>query len=228
MRLAKEFLDFGLFTNNLEPVLEFWQNVVGLPFEEMLPTGRGSRQYRHGLNGAVLKINNSREPMRVAPSAGYHELLVARDGLSAVQSLRDPDGNAVSLVPMGYRGVTSAGIVVKVRSVPASRAYYGMALDMDEIAPGEFRCGESMVLLEEEPGRQPAGEMRAPGYRYMTVQVWDADAEFNAIVERGGTGASAPRTMGEVARFGFVRDPDGNWLEISQRASLTGALPPNE
>jgi hypothetical protein len=25
----------------------------------------------------------------------------------------------------------------------------------------------------------------------------------------------------------MVRDPDGNWIEISQRASLTGALPPD-
>jgi lactoylglutathione lyase len=69
--------------------------------------------------------------------------------------------------------------------------------------------------------------MRGPGYRYLTVQVWDADAEYEAIVATGGDGASPPRTLGTVARFGFVRDPDGNWLEISQRASLTGALPSN-
>jgi lactoylglutathione lyase len=69
--------------------------------------------------------------------------------------------------------------------------------------------------------------MRAPGYRYLTVQVWDCDEEFARAVEGGGTAGMAPRTMGEVARFGFVRDPDGNWLEISQRASLTGPLPPN-
>jgi lactoylglutathione lyase len=69
--------------------------------------------------------------------------------------------------------------------------------------------------------------MRSPGYRYLTVQVWDADAEYARIVERGDTGAMPPRTMGNVARFGFVRDPDGNWLEISQRASLTGPLPQN-
>ena len=29
---------------------------------------------------------------------------------------------------------------------------------------------------------------------------------------------------GDVARISFVRDPDGGWIEISQRASLTGAL----
>jgi len=34
-----------------------------------------------------------------------------------------------------------------------------------------------------------------------------------------------PATLGTVARICFIRDPDGNWIEISQRASLTGALP---
>lgn len=228
MRLAKDFLDYGLFTNNLEPMLEFWQNEVGLPFEEVLPTGNGSRQYRHGLNGAVLKINNSREPQPDSPKAGYSELLVAKLGLVQPRSLTDPDGNAVTLVPPGHRGVASAGIVIRVSSMADARRYYGHALGFEEVAPGDFRCGQSMVFLEEEPGRAPAGEMRSPGYRYMTVQVWDADTEFAGIVERGGTGASRPRTFGEVARFGFVRDPDGNWLEISQRASLTGPLPSNE
>lgn len=36
---------------------------------------------------------------------------------------------------------------------------------------------------------------------------------------------AAPVTLGKVARICFVRDPDGNWIEISQRASLTGKLP---
>jgi lactoylglutathione lyase len=31
--------------------------------------------------------------------------------------------------------------------------------------------------------------------------------------------------LGETARISFILDPDGNWIEISQRASLTGALP---
>ncbi len=35
-----------------------------------------------------------------------------------------------------------------------------------------------------------------------------------------------PRTIGQV-RYSFVRDPDGNWIELSERASLTGKpVPP--
>jgi lactoylglutathione lyase len=66
--------------------------------------------------------------------------------------------------------------------------------------------------------------LRALGYRYLTVQVWDVDAEHAGIVARGGTEGRPPVTLGTTARVSFVRDPDGNWIEVSQRASLTGAL----
>jgi lactoylglutathione lyase len=227
MHLAKQCLDVGLFTENLEPMLTFWRETAGLPYEEALPTGGGNMQHRHGLNGAVLKLNHSRTPPSHASPAGYHELVIAREGTSEPVALVDPDGNRVRLVPPGYRGVEAAAMVIRVADLERSRGYYGKALEFPETERGVFVCGTTRLFLEEEPGRLPAGEMRAAGFRYLTVQVWDCDAEFARIVERGGTAASAPRTMGSVARFGFVRDPDGNWLEISQRASLTGPLPPN-
>lgn len=225
MRLAKPFLDIGLFTNNLEPMLAFWQGEVGLPLEEVLPTGGGNRQHRHGLNGAVLKLNHTRDPLAQSAPSGYHELIVAREGLTGRRRLEDPDGNVVVLVPPGDEGINAAGVRIKVGDMEAARRYYGHALGFEASGESGFRCGETLLLLEEERGRPPAGEMRAPGYRYLTVQVWDADDEYAGIVARGGTGATEPRTLGVVARFGFVRDPDGNWIEISQRASLTGALP---
>jgi lactoylglutathione lyase len=55
--------------------------------------------------------------------------------------------------------------------------------------------------------------------------VWDVDAEHAGIIARGGAEGRAPLTLGSTARISFVRDPDGNWIEVSQRASLTGALP---
>jgi lactoylglutathione lyase len=36
----------------------------------------------------------------------------------------------------------------------------------------------------------------------------------------------APRTLGDVARISFVIEPGGHWIELSQRASLTGSLEP--
>ena len=67
MELAKNHLDVGLFTNSLEPMLEFWQQQVGLPFEEVLATGGGSQQHRHAFGGGVLKINHVRDLLAEAP-----------------------------------------------------------------------------------------------------------------------------------------------------------------
>ncbi|MHB8376321.1 MAG: hypothetical protein ACYDEB_05135 [Dehalococcoidia bacterium] len=37
MRLAKQHIDLGLFTNNAEAMLAFWRERVGLPFRRCCP-----------------------------------------------------------------------------------------------------------------------------------------------------------------------------------------------
>ena len=39
MQLVKPALDVGLYTNNLDPVLTFWQQQANVPFSELLPVG---------------------------------------------------------------------------------------------------------------------------------------------------------------------------------------------
>jgi lactoylglutathione lyase len=46
MQLAKNVIDLGLSTNNLEPMLRFWQQDAGLRFDHVLPVRRGQKQYR--------------------------------------------------------------------------------------------------------------------------------------------------------------------------------------
>jgi hypothetical protein len=41
------------------------------------------------------------------------------------------------------------------------------------------------------------------------------------------TNAIAPLTLGTTARIAMIRDPDGNWIELSQRASIVGSLDPS-
>lgn len=225
MNLAKFHLDVGLYTNNLEPMLEFWQNEVGLPFEEMLPLGGGSRQHRHAMNGSVLKINHSREAIAASTPSGYRELFVARDGISDHHRLTDPDGNIVTLVPRAEGWCDGIAVRLAVRSAAQFHHFFGEALGLEPAGSDSYRCGDTVLLFDEVPGTEPAGEIRGIGYRYLTVQVWDCDAEYSGILARGGADGRAPLTLGTTARFGFVRDPDGNWIEISQRASLTGPLP---
>jgi lactoylglutathione lyase len=76
-------------------------------------------------------------------------------------------------------------------------------------------------MFEVNPNAAHDNPMRAKGYRYFTIQVTDVDREHATFVERGAIEGMAPVTLGETARISFIRDPDGNWIELSQRASLT-------
>ncbi len=225
MKLAKPRIDVGLYTNRRDEMVAFWRDEVGLPYEELLPMGGGVQQHRLGLLGSVLKINHSRDPLPDEARAGYRELWIARPGLAAPRPLTDPDGNRVVLVPEGHESVARIALCVGAGDVGAFRAFYGRALELEPVGANGFRCGDSLLRVTADPGARPVGRMTGPGYRYFTVQVHDVDAEHAGILARGGAEGRAPLTLGRVARISFVRDPDGNWIEISQRASLTGPLP---
>jgi lactoylglutathione lyase len=225
MELAKQHIDVGLYTNNTEAMLAFWQQQAGLPFEELLPMGGGVRQHRHAMNGSVLKINSVRDPMPPTPPSGYRELLIARDGIAAPQALTDPDGNRLTLVPRGHDGVQGIAVRMAVSDGAAMHRFLGEALQLDPAGHNAYRCGDSLLLFAAEAGVTPVVHMQGQGYRYLTVQVRNVDAEHAGIIARGGAEGRGPLTLGTTARISFVRDPDGNWIEISQRASLTGPLP---
>ena len=83
-----------------------------------------------------------------------------------------------------------------------------------------------MLILQKGPGATETKTFVGEGFRYLTIQVFDAVATCNAIKKLGGRIAMEPIWVGEIAKVGFALDPDGNWLEISARASLTGISPP--
>ncbi|MDP9238314.1 MAG: VOC family protein [Chloroflexota bacterium] len=224
MNLAKQHIDVGLFTNHTDPMLAFWQNEVGLRFEETLPLGGSVRQHRHAMNGSVFKLNSVRDPMPPSEVCGYRELWIARAGIDAPQSLVDPDGNRVTLVPPGHDGVEGIAVRISVRDDAAMHRFLGTALELERSGPDSYRCGDSLLIFEADPLAATVGRMQARGFRYVTVQVRNVDAEHAGIIERGGAEGRPPLTLGTTARISFVRDPNGNWIEVSQRASLTGPL----
>lgn len=227
MRLAKPRVDIGLSTNNLGPMLAFWQGEAGAPFDHLLPIRKGHDQHRHDANGSVLKINHHVEPLPDAPPSGYRELILAREGVSAPKTLTDPDGNRVTLVPKGHQGIEQAAIRLAVRDLAAHRAFYGEALGLPERPwPGgaAFVGGETLILLEQSPDAASDAGMQGKGWRYITFQVFKVDEVHAAVLAAGGREALAPLTLGTTARISMVRDPDGNWIELSQRASIVGSL----
>jgi lactoylglutathione lyase len=227
MDLAKPCFDIGLSTNRLEPMLAFWQGEVGAVFDHALPIRPGFTQHRHDLLGAVLKINHIEAPLPAARPSGYAELVIARPGLTEPRSLSDPDGNRLNLVPPGWNGVGKVGVRVKVRDLPAQRRFYAEALDLAAADAGDlaaFRAGEGTILVEQAADAPLDAPFDGPGWRYITFQVFKCDREHAKVLAHGGREALAPQTLGAIARISMVKDPAGNWIELSQRANLTGSL----
>ena len=77
MQLAKPRIDIGLATNDLDPMLAFWQGEAGVPFDHVLKLSRTQEQHRHDMLGSVLKINHRLDPLPDNPPSGYRELLIA-------------------------------------------------------------------------------------------------------------------------------------------------------
>jgi lactoylglutathione lyase len=229
MELAKPRVDVGLNTNNLEPMLAFWQEQVGARFDHVLPISKSLRQHRHDINGSVLKINHYHDALPERPPSGYAEVLIARDGLPAPKSLTDPDGNAVSLVPPDTFGIGQIGIRLKVRDVAAHKRFYGGTLALPEIpypAGAAYKAAETVILFEQAADAPGDAVFDGKGWRYITFQVFKVDTEHAHVIANGGSEGFPPRTLGETARISMIRDPDGNWIELSQRASITGSLTP--
>ena len=228
MKLAKPRIDIGFATNNAEPCLDFWQNRIGLPFDYMQPIKRGEKQFRHDLLGSILKINRMYEPIPDRPPSGYRELLIAREGFASPESLTDPEGNRVALVPKGTHGIDRIGIRLAVRDVEAHRKFYKDALGLPEgPAAGRaatFLAGDTVLVIEQSPDAPSDADKEGKGWRYITFQVFEVDREHAHVLSHGGREARAPVTLGTTARISMVRDPDGNWIELSQRASITGSL----
>ena len=149
--------------------------------------------------------------------------------MSAPQTLLDQDGNNVELVPPGHNGVTQLEVVIGVSNPEMFDAFYEKAAGAQRLGAGRYKVGETMFSVTKDPAAKPATTasfanpqevvkaMAALGIRYVTLQVRNCDAVFNAMREGGASETLKPATVGNVLRVSFVRDPDGNFVEIVQR-----------
>lgn len=227
MNLAKPYIDVGLYCREREVVTDFWQQAVGLEFEGLLKLGGGAQQWRHDMHGSVLKINHRLERLPDAAQTGYDGLIVTDETVDEPVTMLDPEGNRVTLVQPGFEGIDQIAIEMSVSDIESHREFMRRVLGCQLVTERHLKWGETSFFLSKSravvPGEEK--ELAGPGYRYITVQVWDVDMEHAAALQGGAEEGMAPQTLGETARISFIRDPDGNWIEISQRASLTGALP---
>ena len=229
--IAKDCVDIGLFTNNLDPMLSFWQSEIGLSFDHMLPVGGGVRQYRHDYERAVFKLNHARDPLQPASEGGYQRLIIGRDDIEIPKDLTDPDGNHVRLVPRGTEGIDHWAIEVAASSLEQFFDHYHgrLGLPRDDVRPDAVRCGRSLIIgitAPEVAEHADGHDMRRMGFRYTTIQVSKVDSIHAIAVGNGADQGAAPQTLGKTARISFLKDACGNWMELSQRASITGSLAP--
>jgi catechol 2,3-dioxygenase-like lactoylglutathione lyase family enzyme len=227
MQLAKNVIDVGLSTNHLEPMLAFWQQQAGLRFDHVLPVRRGQKQYRHDALGSVIKLNHHFEPLPEAAPSGYRELIIAREGVREPLAMVDPDGNRVKLVPSGHDGITQLAVSMAVRNLDQHRKFYRDILGFAEQPwpdGAAFRLGDSLLLLAEDAAATLDPVRQAAGWRYITLQIADIDAVHDELRRKGVREGLAPITLGDVARISMILDPDGNWIELSRRASVVGSL----
>lgn len=223
MELAKQHLDVGMFSNRRDEQLDFWQHTVGLEYDHMGKLGGGVQQHRHHMNGSILKMNHARDPLPDIAPSGIVGLQIARKNLEEPLHLLDPDGNSVEIVPPGTDAVEGIGVLLRVSDPMAHDRFWSDVMQFERAGDGAYRCGDSLVRIVEEGEVTPRGDQwRGPGYRYTTVQVFDCQAEYDGIIARGGVATAPPTEIGTTVRMAFVVDPDGNHIEISQRASLTG------
>ena len=216
MELAKDYLDLGIYTDRYEAMRHFYVDEIGLPYEELLKAGRGVHQHRLSLNGAVLKLNSSRESLIETPT-NFRGFDIGTD-TRASGAFHDPDGTRVNLVSGG------AVCVYWASSDPGRLADLLVSgLGATEQTRGLMSIGRTLLALE--PGGGPVGPLRSRGLRYLTVQVRDVRLEHQRLITCGWTEQSAPVRLGDTAFISFVSDPDGAMVEVSQRASLTGPLP---
>ncbi len=224
LEIVKPAMDVGIQTNDLAAHQAFWGDEIGLRFDHVLPVRAGMDQHRYDLHGAVLKVNDRRDPLPEEPT-GYTAIALvdavrAADG---IQGRTGPDGLRVALTPPTQDG-SRVNVMLEASDVARTLDVLHATFGGDR-GEGTVRIGETKLSVKLRQGRVPTTSLDGLGIRYLTVQVRDVhDAHAHALAS-GMSEGMAPIRLGDVAHISFVRLPDGDWIELSQRASLTGPLP---
>lgn len=216
-------------TDDASSILPFWRT-LGLGEEPSLTIRPGLEQLRFSAGQSIIKINAHKQPLAMARLGGYRELCIACDYCRAPQMFCDPQNNVVRAVPVGFDDIRQVAVQVHVRDLSASAAFYEEVLELPvstSASEARVAIGDSQLILRSDPAVALDLPVNARGWRFITLQVFDVIALYARVLARGGRGGQAPRTVGDIARYALIRDPDGNWIELSQRASLTGPLPPH-
>jgi catechol 2,3-dioxygenase-like lactoylglutathione lyase family enzyme len=133
-------------------------------------------------------------------------------------------------------------IGLSVGDLDAQRDWYEAAFGFAAAQPFEIAAaglrgvfllgpdGIAIELLERRgsthraPAASPPDELLAQGWGHVCLRVADVDATFARLVADGARVVSAPGPSPEPGvRFAFVADPEGNFIELLDRAEAVAA-----
>ena len=221
--LSKDVLDIGFFTANLDETLAFWNRELGLLSEEPVPYNDGLRQFRLPFRNTIIKVNCSEKKL-TKPPTGYSELYLAVENISSPKTIVNPDGELITLVPVDFNGIKETAIKVKVNNLKSHANFYENVMGFKRKNDRTFQVGNCLLFLDkvEEEEKLFAGHWVNLGFRYLTLHVMKIDETFSGMVAAGAEVGEEPYAIGDIAKISFLKDPDGNWIEVAQRASLAG------
>ena len=133
---------------------------------------------------------------------------------------------------------------LSVADLEAQVAWYCAALDLTVVAPfevaglglrGAFVVGEPGLAIElleragSAPGIQAADQAEAlltRGYGHVCLRVDDVDSVHARLLAAGAAERMPPQQAPEPGvRMSFVSDPEGNLIELVDRATPAGFAP---
>jgi catechol 2,3-dioxygenase-like lactoylglutathione lyase family enzyme len=229
MEFNRPQIDVGIFTNRIEAMKAFYGENLGLQFESEMPVGGGFKQHRYIANGSIIKLMESRDPLPRRHPGGYETLIIATDKVTQPEALNDPDGNTIELVPPGRDDVNQIEVRLGVSDVDVFDDFYTKAASGKGIGGHRYKIGETIfatfrhpLARRVKPAPFPAlldvvKAMAALGIRYVTLQVKNCDEAFKEFTAAGAPVGVMPANFSNVVRVAFVRDPDGNFIELAQR-----------
>jgi len=223
MDVVKPAIDVGLFTEDLGAHLRFWRGQLGLDAEPPLKLGGGIHQHRFLAGRSVIKVNHSRHRLECA-GIGIRGLTLVREGQVQPWVHLDPEGQPVAVVPSeSWEGIDLV-IHLEVGDLAAHHRFWGDVMRLEARGVHQFTCGRTLIDLAESERPHQAVSWKAAGWSYLTLQVRDCPHAHLEALRRGAREGEPPRRMGDAAVISFIRDPDGNFIELSQKAALVGPL----
>jgi len=168
---SKQALDVGFQTNNPAKLLAWYRDRLGIvEAGPPMKLDASMSQHRLAYGDSIIKINAHTNKIPDNVPGGYAELLLARD-VDAVLSLRDPDGNNVTLVPKGHLGITSVGLRVVVKSMDKAKKFWVETMGFKELGPGRFGAATTVIIAEEDKTAKPSGDWNSVGWVSLTNQL---------------------------------------------------------